>query len=322
MKKAIGIATSDWHFWHVAPVWRSNEKNWLQAMNRQLSQIIQAAIDNHCPILLGGDIFDHYNPIPETINFLMSSIPETVKIFAVPGQHDLEHHVLTMESLEKTGFEILRDNTIIAPLFNRQDGKLIDNCVSAWDDPGDWIIYFAPWGVNIADIQVDDSKPEKIKILLAHKYVWFDENTRYGGADIPEGKLTGLKNVLQKFDFAIFGDNHIPFRKKIGKCQVINPGTLVKRKIDEKDYKTGYTVLFDDKSIEFHEFDTSEDVYLEIQVTEQSGLNISSREFMDQLRAMEGEEIDYRTEIEKKLQEMNRPDMEKQFTEIFDKYGA
>ena len=66
----------------------------------------------------------------------------------------------------------------------------------------------------------------------------------------------------------------------------------------------------------------SEDKYLEIQVTEPSNLNVSSREFMDRLRAMEGEEIDYRTEIENKLRGMNRPDMEKQFTEIFDKYGA
>ena len=80
--------------------------------------------------------------------------------------------------------------------------------------------------------------------------------------------------------------------------------------------------MFDDGSIDFHEFDTSEDKYLEIQVTEPSNLNVSSREFMDRLRAMEGEEIDYRTEIENKLRDMNRPDMEKQFTEIFDKYGA
>ena len=318
MKKAIGIATSDWHLWHTAPVWRSNEKNWLKAMDRQLNQVFKAAIDNHCPIFMGGDVFDHYNPVPETVNFLLSRIPLDLKIYAVPGQHDLEHHVLTMESLGKTGFEILRDNAIICPLFNMYTKEL-----EYRHNAEDFVtIYFAPWGTDISKIEVDPPNPKFKQILVAHKYVWFDDSTKYGGQDIPSGKLSGLKETLQKFDFAIFGDNHIPFRKKIGKCQVINPGTLVKRKIDEKDYKTGYTIMFNDGSIEFHEFDTSEDVYLEIQVTEQSSLNVSSREFMNELRAMEGEEIDYRTEIEKKLDGMNRPDMEKQFTEIFDKYGA
>lgn len=314
MKKAIGIATSDWHFWHVAPVWRSNEKNWLEAMGRQLHQVVDAAIENQCPIFMGGDVFDHYNPVPETVNFLMSHLPEDVEVYAVPGQHDLEHHVMTEESMKKTGFEILRETSLIAPLFDIQflSPTTRSKCM----------VYFAPWGTDFSTIHVED-KPNTINILLAHRYVWFDENTKYGGADVPEGKLTGsFKTWLQKFDFAIFGDNHIPFRKKIGKCQVINPGTLVKRKIDERDYKTGYTIMFDDGSIEFHEFDTSEDKYLEIQVTEPSNLNVSSREFMDRLRAMEGEEIDYRTEIENKLRDMNRPDMEKQFTEIFDKYGA
>lgn len=305
MKKAIGIATSDWHFWHTAPVWRSNEKNWLEAMGRQLFQVLQAAHDHNCDIFMAGDVFDHYNPIPETINYLKKCLIH--QIYAVPGQHDLEHHCL--EHLEKTGFETLTGSNI---LYYPQQAYYNHDGIQ---------VYFAPWGTDLNSIQVRRMVDVK-NILLAHKYVWFDENTRYGGQEVPGGKLTGLKEVLQQFDFAIFGDNHIPFRKKIGKCQVINPGTLVKRKIDEKDYKTGYTIMFNDGSIEFHEFDTSEDVYLEIQVTEQSSLNVSSREFMNELRAMEGEEIDYRTEIEKKLNGMNRPDMEKQFTEIFDKYGA
>ena len=308
MKKAIGIATSDWHFWHVAPVWRSNEKNWLEAMGRQLFQVLQASLDYECDVFMAGDVFDHYNPVPETINYLKKSLAAR-SIYAVPGQHDLEHHCL--EHLEKTGFETLEGlNFMYFP------------CQLYYNAPANIQIYFAPWGTDLNSIKINNTHRDAKSILLAHKYVWFDENTRYGGSEIPTGKLTGLKEVLQQFDFAIFGDNHIPFRKKIGKCQVINPGTLVKRKIDERDYKTGYTIMFDDGNIEFHEFDTSEDKYLEIQVTEPSNLNVSSREFMDRLRAMEGEEIDYRTEIENKLRGMNRPDMEKQFTEIFDKYGA
>lgn len=307
MKKAIAIATSDWHFWHVAPVWRSNEPNWLEAMGRQLEQIIKKSYELNCPILNAGDIFDHYNPTPETINFLKKKLVN--KMYAIPGQHDLQHHVL--EHLEKTGFEALRPH-------------YVEYC-----EPGQKIniaedveVYYAPWGTKISDIQV--ARRNGIKtILIAHKYVWFNDDTRYGGPDIPAGKLSGLKQELQSFDFAVFGDNHIPFRCKIGKCQVINCGTMVRRKLDERNYQTGFTVLFSDGSIEFVEFDIDKDVNLEIQVEDEveSGLDVSSRKFMEELQALEENQIDYRTEVERKVQQLDRNDMEQVFTEIFNNYS-
>lgn len=308
VKEAIAIATSDWHFWHVAPVWRSNEPNWLEAMGRQLDQIIEASYTLNVPIINGGDIFDHFNPTPETINFLMSKIKNP--FFAVPGQHDLEHHVLA--NLHKTGFWTLKNGGYIE---YRNDGYTLSDAKEKFD------IYFAPWGTDLDQIAIEPR--QRKRILLAHKYVWFDDSTRYGGQQIPSGKLSGLKQTLQKFDFAVFGDNHIPFRVKIGKCQVINCGTMVRRKLDERDYQTGYTVLFDDGSVEFHPFDIDKDVNLEIRVGEEEktgDIDVSSRKFMEELQAMQDTDIDYRTEVERKVQQLDRPDMEEQFTEIFDNY--
>lgn len=158
---------------------------------------------------------------------------------------------------------------------------------------------------------------------MESKHVWFNDDTRYGGPDVPTGKLSGLKQELQNFDFAIFGDNHIPFRCKIGRCQVINCGTMVRRKLDERNYQTGFTVLFSDGSIEFVEFDIDKDVNLEIQVEDEveSGLDVSSRKFMEELQALEENQIDYRTEVERKVQQLNRNDMEQVFTEIFNNYS-
>lgn len=306
-KEAIAIATSDWHFWHVAPVWRSNEPNWLEAMGRQLDQIVQASHTLGVPILNGGDIFDHFNPTPETINFVIQKLAGNW-MYAVPGQHDLEHHVL--DNLTKTGFHTLQQKWI----QYRADGFV-------HDADYDLDIYFAPWGAEID--KIIPRKSTSFKILLAHRYVWFDESTRYGGPNTPSGKLSGFKTVLQNFDFAIFGDNHIPFRRKIGKCQVINCGTMVRRKLDEQNYMTGYTVLFNDGSIDFHPFNISQDVHLEIKIEneeEPQDLNVSSRRFMQELEAMEQDQIDYRTEIERKIQEIDRKDMEKEFAEIFDNY--
>lgn len=307
MRRAIAIATSDWHFWHVAPVWRSNEPNWLEAMARQLRQIIKESYRMNVPILNSGDIFDHFNPTPETINFLMNELKNP--IYAVPGQHDLEHHILG--NIRKTGFCTLLEG---GHLIYRNDGY--------WnhDEKCGFDVYFAPWGTNISQIAV---VPRKCKrILLAHKYVWFDDTTRYGGSTIPSGKLSGLKADLQKFDFAIFGDNHIPFRVKIGKCQVINCGTMVRRKLDERDYETGYTILFDDGSVQFCPFDISQDVNIEVKIEEEndSEINISSRKFMEELQAMDENEIDFKTEVERKVGEINRKDMEQKFSQIFSEY--
>lgn len=317
MKKVIGIASSDWHLWHTPPVWRSEEPNWLEAMDRQLYQVLKAAVQNHCPVFMGGDIFDRYNPVPETINFLLDRIPEGLEIYAVPGQHDLEHHILTLESLQKTGFEIVRERGIISPIFDYYKNRF--NHKYKADDRV--TLYFAPWGTKLEEIEVEEATEGVIQILIAHKYVWFDDSTRYGGQEIPSGKLSGLKEVLQKFDFAVFGDNHIPFTFKIGKCNVINPGTLCKRKVDEKDYKTGYAILYSDKTYEFVEFDTSEDKYLDIKVEDTPSIDFSSSEFLQQLQSMETNQIDFQMEIEKKLETMNRPDMEHEFRDIFNNYG-
>lgn len=302
MKKVIGIATSDWHFWHTPPVWRSAEENWLETMGKYLDIIISEAYKFNCDIFMAGDMFDHYNPVPQTINFVKNKLKN--QIYAVPGQHDLEHHIL--ENLDKTGFETLSDKIIYYP---KQDYYNFNGLN----------VYFAPWGTDFSSIKVRKFAGVK-NILIAHKYVWFDDKTRYGGPDIPTGKLTGLKEILQRFDFAIFGDNHIPFTCKIGNCNVINPGTMVKRKIDEKDYKTGYALLYDDNTFDFIEFDTSGDKHLDIQVEETPSIDFDSSSFVTQLQSMEINEIDFQEEIEKKLKTMNRQDMNKEFTDIFNKY--
>lgn len=304
-RKAIAIATSDWHFWQTAPVWRSCEENWLKAMGRPLVQLINLSYSLNVPILNAGDVFDHYNPSPECVNFLLDKLVN--KMIAIPGQHDLENHVL--ENLYKTGFETLRSAGVIECLE------------SYWCPNSALTVYPAPWGTDFGKMTIGKDFTGK-KILLAHKYIWMNDETRYGGQEIPAGKLTGFKQFLQNFDFAIFGDNHIPFRTKVGNCQVVNCGTMVRRKLDEKDYETGCTVLYNDGSIEFIPFDVSLDKYLRVQVEEQETeqIDVSSRKFMEELRSMEDGQIDYRTEVERKVQETGRKDMEEQFETIFNEY--
>lgn len=310
MPNPIAIATADWHIWSKKPVWRSIEPDWFEAMKRPLSELKKIQEENgNIPVLIGGDIFDHSNPPPEAINFLLENMPENV--IAVPGQHDLENHVL--ENIKKTAFWTLKK----AGKINYSSSKniLIDSVAKL-------VIYFASWGADLSKIEKVKADPNFKHILLCHKYVWFDDTTKYGGQEKPEGKLIGLRKFLQQFDFAVFGDNHIPFRKKIGKCQVINCGTLIRRKLDERDYNTGCTILYDDGSISFQEFDTTKDLYLQVREEdkEENSLNISSRKFMEELESMDADEIDYQQEIEKKLDEIENREMNKIFGEIFKEY--
>lgn len=315
MNKACAIFTSDWHIWHYPPVFRSEEENWYKAMARPFFEIKKYQkeqknlwwkedVEYDIPVLVAGDIFDHYNPIPQAINFVLERIPENC--FGVPGQHDLENHVL--ENIEKTAFWTLVKVGKIR-MINQGDFLLVPEA--------NLEIYFSPWGGDIENIKPKPS-PFK-KVLVMHKYVWFDEKTRYGGTQKPSGQLSGLMEQLQKFDVAVFGDNHIPFRCKIGNCQVVNCGTLLKRKRDERDYKTGFCSLMENGEIEFHPFDTSKDKYFEVEDPTKDMEKIDAEEFLNELNSLNDCEVDYRQNIENAIHGKSNG-VKKVFAQIFNEY--
>lgn len=316
MKRAIAIFTSDWHWWPIAPVFRSVEKDWIEAQSRPLKQIKQFQEENKCPdgktipVVFAGDMFDHYNPCPAAINALLAAIPSGV--VGIPGQHDLEHHVL--ENIEKTGFyTLVQAGAVYMPdIFAQPVQTIGDKCN----------FYFCPWGVGFEDIEPLDNG--KFNILVAHKYVWFGDNTRYGGGDAPGGKLSGMRLILQKFDYAVFGDNHIPFTAQVGKCQVVNCGTMNRRKQDERTNETGFAVLYEDGELEFIPFNHDQDktIIVETGENEINDATIDARDFFEEINGLKDCDIDFRDHVERKAVETGDKQVIETFAKIFNNYEA
>ena len=101
--KVIAILCADIHLQHKAPVWRSAEDDWYEAMRRPLKEITDLGYTHNCPIIIAGDIFTKWNSCPELINFALTYLPSGA--YCIPGQHDLPNHQI--KDIEKSAYQTL-----------------------------------------------------------------------------------------------------------------------------------------------------------------------------------------------------------------------
>lgn len=288
-KKLSFIVSSDWHIWKNPPNFRIQE-NWDQAQMRPFVQM-RAFCEERNPEaiwIVAGDLFDYFNPPPETINLLLSHLPK--KCYAIPGQHDLQNHSLSL--IKKTAFwTLVESRAIIFPPIGVE--------YTIPEIPG-FSFFFYPWGTLEEESRKKvGRKLEETRVLIGHSYVWSNQKNRYQGKEIPEGKVTGIRDIEQ-FDMAFFGDNHIPFRCKVGNCQIFNCGTLNRRKRDEEKHEVGFYAIYEDASWEFVPFNCEEDIYEE-QVANSKKTNKNS--FLETLRKSQQEDVDFKSLVRRKAGE-------------------
>jgi len=88
---------------------------------------------------------------------------------------------------------------------------------SGWEQP-------IPKAVETYD---SDTGIPQFHLLIAHRYIW-TANTGHATASAG-AKVTAYFDQLQGYNFAHFGDNHIPFEAACGDCVVINTGGFMRR---------------------------------------------------------------------------------------------
>lgn len=238
----IAILIADLHFSLTPPVWRSAEPNWMKVQARVCNELRNIQKTYDCPILCAGDICE-WDSKPELINWLKLNMPV---VHAIPGQHDLPNH--QYKDMYRSAFQTLCDNGIIKEIKY----GIPFEC-------SDFIAYGFPWEKDIEPL-LDNTNP-KIKIAIAHQYVWI---TNYGyKMAAPELKLTNSKR-FNGYDVLIFGDNHMGFTTTTnkGKIAVFNCGSLMRRASDEINYQPQIGLLTKDGNVISHLLDTSEDKYI------------------------------------------------------------
>ena len=232
----LAVFVSDLHLQARVPRARA-EESWFDVMRERLKLLEDTA--QGAPIFCAGDVFDHWAPGPELINFAIEHLP---LMWSIPGQHDLPGH--NYEGRSRGAYHTLE---LAGCIFDMPPGRLpLGNMPPSVLAAG-VRVYTAPWGFELPEPEPEDK--DKFKILIAHRYVATGEDTAYPGAPPSSFLVGGVARACEKYDLAVFGDNHKGFTTKLRGCTVMNHGAFIPRASDEMDYRPQVGVLY--QNLEF-----------------------------------------------------------------------
>jgi len=247
----IAILCSDLHLSHKAPIARSAEPDWYEAMRRPLQELRRLERLYGVPVICAGDIFDRWNSPAELINFAMDNLPE--HFYAIPGQHDLPFH--SLEDIEKSAYW-----TLVAA------GRITNlPAVSILSKEPKLQIYAFPWGTEVKPREEIVTKHvHGVPLAVVHSYIWTSGNN-YPGAS-KESRIGRWLKKLKGYSAAAFGDNHRGFHRMgdEGYSHVFNCGTFIRRKVDEMKYDPQVGLLTSNGEIIPYYLQTHEDVFIDI----------------------------------------------------------
>jgi DNA repair exonuclease SbcCD nuclease subunit len=281
-RKIVAIACSDIHLSHNAPAARSAETDWYEAMSRPLWEIGVLAAKHEVPVICTGDIFDRWNSPIQLVNWAVDNLPPMT---AIPGQHDLPYH--SIEEIHKSAY------------YNLVQAKLVRGfasvmCGTDFAHSNGVMYHLFPWGKDVIPCPTTDNG--YLNVAVIHSYIWTGD-CKYIGAPKEANKLAWMER-LKGYDVALFGDNHKGFIAKAGDCTVVNCGTLMARRSDERDYKPFVVLLYSDGEVERHYLDISEDKWIE-EDSVVSSHDIEGRlsEFLDELEELDDDNLDFRAAL-------------------------
>lgn len=283
MSKVAAIVCADIHLCHTRPGGRSDD-DWYEAMERILQQVYGLAHLHRVPVVIAGDIFHRYNPPPKLINFAIRILGQGEGTYAVPGQHDQQYH---RQSLEPTAFHTLCESEAIRHLheehfWGRGEPELF--------------LYGFGWEEEVVKPNPDNS------VAIIHQYV-ATKSTAYPGAD-ESSHPSAMASTLRGYKTAVFGDNHVPFEAKAGKCHVYNCGALLRRSRAERVFPSSVGLLHFDGTVVRQELDCSEDKWFDDAVDDMPVRDFSG--FAMDLADMEIEHEDFLSSLRRAARDQTR----------------
>lgn len=226
MKKADAILVSDLHIREKSPVCRTD--NFIKTAERKYQWLSELQQEHKCPILCGGDVFDHWRPSPWLMAWALRNLPD--RIIAIPGQHDLPAH--NLENIDRSGIQVLSDAGKILLLFADSD----------YDDHA--IAYYAfPWGTPLG--RAETCVGELRNVALIH-YGVYESKPHYPGAENTGGTAVSVIKKMPGFDLIVSGDNHLSFTCKVGNRLLVNPGSFMRTTAAQADFKPSVYLWYAD----------------------------------------------------------------------------
>lgn len=288
--KKIAVLCSDLHLSHRPPSCRSAEKNWYAAMNRQLQQLKAASEDSGgVPIIAAGDIFDHWNPPIELVNFAIEKLPH---LYAIPGQHDLPNH--SHKYIKRSAYwNLIKAGKVTNLKYKKPVGTR----------GGKIILHGFPWKKKLIPLkQIKQKFDCKIHLAVVHSYIW---KKNYGHEKAKQSDhLSSRSKQLKGYDAIVVGDNHKGFLAETKAGQpLLNCGTFFRRTTAEVEYAPQIGFLWENGTISVEPLDASQDLF-SLGTEGIKGLDDKdTKEFVRILQTIGGDSIDFRELVIKSITE-------------------
>ena len=223
----IAFAT-DIHLRYTAPISRLDDDSYHINIINKIKYIIDFANSNCDMIIFGGDLFDKPDiPYSLLINLIKELKKSKKPIYSIVGNHDIYGY--NNDSVNKSAIGILFENNLIKKL----DEIVINNIRIK--------------GIHcFSDLILDDIKEDLINIAVVHKPISIH--------NIPNTiKLSDVeKNNL--YNIVLCGDIHTPFEHISHNAIWLNPGSLSRTSIIDKDRDVKFLYIsIDNKLIEYKE---------------------------------------------------------------------
>lgn len=213
--KPTAILTADWHIRPDIPKCRTDD--FFTAMDKKITSICKLAKKYRCPILIAGDLGEESQWPNWLLRWFIHKIKRyKIKIYVIPGQHDLPWHRL--KHLKKSGIGVLGSAGIIN-LIGVRNKELVET--------KDFNIIPFPYGYPIRKHK-ETGKP---MIAISHQLIVKDKLLWHKQKAVSQG--VHLLKKFPEYRLILTGDNHNPFVSRYKNRLLVNPGSILRLKADQ-----------------------------------------------------------------------------------------
>lgn len=214
-KKADLILSADWHLREPTSVPRCYVgENFYEDQWEDLRFIRGLQLQHDCPVVVSGDIFDHWKTSPQLLSDTINHLPD--KVIVIYGNHDLPQHNLDIR--HKCGlYTLIQSGRVTLP-----------SSISHGEYP--FLIQGCSWGMEPNNKQATSIT----NILMWHTMTYLDEEP-FPGCTAPNA--LSLLRKYKDYRLIVTGDNHTPFVEDYKGRLLVNPGSLNRQKASQIDYK-------------------------------------------------------------------------------------
>ena len=207
------ICAADIHLRPDKPICRKEStEEWIEVQFNKFQYLLDYSTNNNnADIVIAGDLFHKAKGCPEwmfcrLINML---IHHPGLIIAIPGQHDMPFHQLSL--LNKSNFGVLQSAGLI----------VFEKNITGYD--------LFPWGESMEYQYMGAICVTHQMVIQSPKEEIYPGQLMGGNASTGSGLLV----KYSEYSLIVSGDNHMPFYAKVGERYLVNPGSMTRQRSNE-----------------------------------------------------------------------------------------